>query len=136
MIMAMADQYCVNRLKALCELHIGEMVEKTSEESVAKLNVVGKCNMIGYSNYSNKSFFLDLLHCAQLHNANQLSGFLLHCVASNFEIFEKTEEFQKLTGENLSYVNEHRWPPLSYINALEEWEKKYAAAKNRKCSVM
>ena len=35
MILAMADQYCVNRLKALCELHIGKIVEKTSEESVA-----------------------------------------------------------------------------------------------------
>ena len=54
MILAMADQYCVNRLKALCELHIGEMVEETSEESVAKLNVVGKYNMMGYGNYSNK----------------------------------------------------------------------------------
>ena len=47
MILAMADQYCVNRLKALCELHIWETVEKTSEESVAKLNVVGKYNMMG-----------------------------------------------------------------------------------------
>ena len=84
-------------------------------------------------------YFLDLLHCAQLHNANQLSGFLLHFVASNFEAFEKMEEFQKLTGENLSYVNEHRWPPLSYINAMEEWKEKCGVAKNssnRKCSVM
>ena len=136
MILAMADQYCVNRLKALCELHIWEMVEKTSEESVAKLNVVGKYNMMGYGNYSNKMYFLDLLHCAQSHNANQLSGFLLHFVASNFEVFEKIEEFQKLTGENLSYMNEHRWPPLSYINAVEEWKEKCAAANNRKCSMM
>jgi len=63
-------------------------------------------------------------------------------VASNFLAFEKTEEFKKLTGENLSYVKEHRWPPLSYINAMEEWKEKYgddsnpsAAAKNN-CVVM
>ena len=67
----------------------------------------------------------DLLLNSQVHNGDQLSGFLLHFVASNFLAFEKTEEFQKLTGENLSYVKEHQWPPLSYINAMEEWKEKY-----------
>ena len=51
MILAMADQYCINRLKALCELHISKMVEKTSEVSVAKLNVIGKYNMMGCCSY-------------------------------------------------------------------------------------
>ena len=45
---------------------------------------------------------------AQLHNADQLSGFLLHFVASHFQLFEKTKQFQRLTGENLLYVMEHR----------------------------
>ena len=66
----------------------------------------------------------------QLHNGEQLSGFLLHFVASNFLAFEKTEDFQKLTGENLSYVKEHRWPPLSYINAMEEWKEKYGGEED------
>ena len=62
----MADQCCVNKLKALCELRIGEMVKKTSlvKESVAKLNVVGKCNVMGYGNYNKKDTgvcFLDLI---------------------------------------------------------------------------
>ena len=69
--------------------------------------------------------YTDLLLNSQLHNADQLSGFLLHFVASNFLAFEKTEEFKKLTGDNLSYVKEHRWPPLSYITAMEEWKEKY-----------
>ena len=42
-----------------------------------------------------------------MYNADQLSGFLLRFVASNFELFEKTEQFQKLTGENLSRIKEH-----------------------------
>ena len=72
----------------------------------------------------------DLLLNSQLHNGNQLSGFLLHFVASNFLAFEKIEEFQKLTGKNLSYVKEHRWPPLSYIDAMEEWKEKYGGGNN------
>ena len=43
-----------------------------------------------------------------MYNADQLSGFLLRFVASNFELFEKTEQFQKLTGENLSRIKEHQ----------------------------
>ena len=54
-----------------------------------------------------ETYLTDLLLNAQLHNANQLSGFLLHYVATHFQMFEKTEQFQKLTGENLSYVREH-----------------------------
>ena len=51
-------------------------------------------------------------------------------MASNFLAFEKSEEFQKLTGENLLYVKEHQWPPLSYINAMEEWKEKYGEDNN------
>ena len=29
------------------------------------------------------------------------------------------------TDDNLAYVNEHRWPPLSYEVAMEEYRKKY-----------
>ena len=29
------------------------------------------------------------------------------------------------TGDNLAHVNEHRWPPLSYEVAMEEYRKKY-----------
>ena len=30
-----------------------------------------------------------------------------------------------LTGDNLSYVNEHRWPPLSYEQAIEQYRREY-----------
>lgn len=32
---------------------------------------------------------------------------------------------KSLIDENLAYVNEHRWPPLSYEQAMEEYRKKY-----------
>ena len=79
-----------------------------------------------YGSYSNRELcFIDLLLNAQLHNANQLSDFLLDFVAKNFEIFEKMEQFQKLTGKNLSYVMEHRWPPLCYCNLMKEWKEMF-----------
>lgn len=68
--------------------------------------------------------WIDLLHNAQLHNADQLSGFLLRFVANNFKVFRKTEQFRKLTGQNLSYVKEHRKPSSSYVNAVKDQEKK------------
>jgi len=44
MILVLANQYCVNRLKALCELYISKTVEKATEVSIAnsELNVIGK----------------------------------------------------------------------------------------------
>ena len=43
-ILVLANKYCVDRLRALCELHISEVVEKASEASIAKgkLDVIGK----------------------------------------------------------------------------------------------
>ena len=75
-----------------------------------------------------------------MYNANQLSNFLLHFVASNYQDFENTEK-HKLTGDNLSYVKEHRWLPLSYYDAMEKWMEKYGEhdlsvrnRANKRCS--
>ena len=47
MILVLANQYCVDRLKALCELYISKTVEKATEVSIAnsELNVIGKYDM-------------------------------------------------------------------------------------------
>jgi hypothetical protein len=55
-----------------------------------------------------------LLVTSQLHGASQLSAWCLHFISSNYVIFKDKEDFSKLTGENLDYVNQHQWPPLSY----------------------
>ena len=68
---------------------------------------------------------LDLLLNAQMYNADQLSGYLLRVVANDFHALKETEEFQKLTVENVAYVRKHGWPPLSYRNALIIWNKMY-----------
>ena len=53
---------------------------------------------------------------------------------------KKREEFKLLDGENLKYIEEHQWPPLSYLKELEEYEKliskKGINEKDAKCIVM
>ena len=48
MILVLANQYGVNRLKVLCELRISEIVEEASEASIAngELDVIGKSNVM------------------------------------------------------------------------------------------
>ena len=67
----------------------------------------------------------DLLLVSQLHNAAQLSSWCLHFISSNYVEFESKDEFQRLSGSNLDYVQEHRWPPLSHEAAVEEYQRKY-----------
>lgn len=50
---------------------------------------------------------------------------MLHFVASNYVAFEDSEHFSLLEGENLAFVQEHRWPPLSYYRQMEEYQEKY-----------
>ena len=66
-----------------------------------------------------------LLLTSQLHNASQLSAWCLHFISSNYVVFKDKEEFSHLTGDNMEYVDQHRWPPLSYEQAMEEYRKKY-----------
>ena len=68
---------------------------------------------------------------SELHSASQLSAWCRHFIASNYVIFKDKEGFSKLTGENLEYINEHRWPPLSYEQAMEEYRSKYLAEDER-----
>jgi len=91
--------------------------------------------------YFNALISAELLLHAQRCNANQLSGFLLHFISSNYLAFESTEQFKSLTGDNLLFVQEHRWPPLSYFKALEEWEEKdkkesMPSATSKNCILM
>lgn len=73
----------------------------------------------------------------QAHNAQQLSNWCLHFIATNYSIFESSPFFSLVQGTNKEYVEEQRWPPLSYINEIQEYEKKIGnSSKDSKCSVM
>ena len=86
--------------------------------------------ILNYSKIINCNYF-------QAHNAKQLSGWCLHFISTNFSVFESTEEFDLVQGENREHVYEHRWPPLSYLKAQEEYEQKVRKTNpNSKCKVM
>ena len=69
-----------------------------------------------------------------MYNAKQLAAWCLHFISSNFIAFQQRSEFQTLEGENLDYVNEHRWPPVSYLEAVKKYQAKYGK-KEDKCKV-
>ncbi len=66
-----------------------------------------------------------LLLSAQLHNASQLSSWCLHFISSNFVAFVDSDGYAQIEGDNLTHVQEHRWPPLSYETAMDEYKSKY-----------
>ena len=79
-----------------------------------------------------------LLFTAQMHNAHQLSAWCLHFISTNYMAFTARPEFSLLQGDNLAFVEEHQWPPKSYLTAVDEYEKKYmkSMAGKDKCRVM
>lgn len=118
-IMVLADEYGQSRLIDLCELYITKEVDR----SVAKQIEKSEIDVIG------------LLLTAQMYNADQLSGWCLHFIASNYTIFEKRSEFHQLKGDNKKHIEENRWPPLSYLEAVSKYEAEMKK-KGVKCSVM
>ncbi|XP_038077469.1 rho-related protein racA-like isoform X3 [Patiria miniata] len=117
-IMVAADRYGQERLKNLCELYITKGVDVAVANSIAEAHV----DVIG------------LLHTAQMYNTTQLAAWCLHFISSNFLAFQQRAEFKTLEGENLKYVSENRWPPVSYLEAMEKYNAKYGQ-KEDKCKV-
>ncbi|CAC5402033.1 RHOBTB1_2 [Mytilus coruscus] len=118
-IMVLADEYGQSRLVDLCELYITKEVDKSVTKRIEKAEI----DVIG------------LLLTAQAFNANQLAGWCLHFISSNYIAFEKRQDFSKLTGENKDHVEEHRWPPLSYIKEVEVYEAEMQK-RGEKCKIM
>ncbi len=121
-VLQAANQYALPRLVSLCELYASKIVEVATQDGIEK----AEFDIIG------------LLHLAQSNNANQLAAFCLHFISNNYQPMSKRPEFASLTGKNLEYVEEHQWPPKSYLKALEEYETKIggASAAAKKCIVM
>lgn len=50
----------------------------------------------------------------------------------------KRKEFKKLEGKNKAYVEEHQWPPVSYLKDLEAYEKatgKHSSNDSNNCII-
>ena len=87
--------------------------------------------------------FVGLLLTSQMHNACQLSDWCLHFISTNFTAFTRQSKFNLLQDDNLLYVEEHQWPPVSYLKEVEEYEEimvdlqmKKKEEKGRKCCIV
>jgi GTPase SAR1 family protein len=127
-VMIIANQYGMSRLVTLCELYISKSIEKATTDAIEKAD----------------TDIINLLLCAQTHNAIQLSQFCLHFICTNYQPMKKRPEFSLLQGENLEHVEKNQWPPLSYWKELAEYENSVGIkdgvskdiGKSGKCSVM
>jgi len=106
-ILTLANRWGLSRLVTLCELYISKAVEVATKDDIAKADI----DVIG------------LLLSAQECNAKQLSDFCLHFISSNYQPMKKRPEWELLIEENIKYVEEHQWPPVSYLKELEKYEK-------------
>ena len=64
-----------------------------------------------------------LICCWQVYNANQLSKWCLHFIATNHAFFEHTKEINTILEENREFLEHHYWPPKVYMEMLEEYKK-------------
>ena len=119
----------LSRLRSLCELYLTKHVDRASVASVRH----------GHSDV------IALLLSARACGATQLVGFLRHQLATNYEAYRwgvqagrsraerqltERRDWQRLAPEDRAYVDEHRWPPVSYLNAVEVFEKKLFALRH------
>jgi len=106
-LLVLGNRFALPRLVTLCELYISKAIDVACKDDIARADI----DVIG------------ILHTAQEHNAAQLAKFCLHFISTNYQPMSKREEFKLLTGENKKHVEEHQWPPLSYLKELEIYEK-------------
>jgi len=121
-ILMLSHQFDITRLITLCELYISKQIEVATTNGIEKAEI----DIIG------------LLLMAQQYNARQLEAFLLHFISNNHEPMSKRPEWELIQGDNKRYVEEHRWPPLSYLEKLDEYQRLVSGESSTgdKCIVM
>ncbi|CAH1773134.1 unnamed protein product [Owenia fusiformis] len=117
-ILVLANQYCQTRLINLCELYITKEVEHSMAKSIESSDID----------------VIDLLISCQDHNAHQLAKWCLHFIATNYSSFMNHPKFPLLVGSNLEYIEEHRWPPVSYLDKVEEYNQLISIKKRSRIS--
>eukprot|EP01112_Ceratiomyxa_fruticulosa_P020444 TRINITY_DN6959_c0_g1_i1.p1 TRINITY_DN6959_c0_g1~~TRINITY_DN6959_c0_g1_i1.p1 ORF type:complete len:599 (-),score=138.92 TRINITY_DN6959_c0_g1_i1:147-1943(-) len=110
-LIVLANRIGLSRLVTLCELYISKAVDKAVADGIAKAIEKRDIDILG------------LLPLSQMHNAPQLETFMKHFISTNYLPLFKVAEFQELSDENKEYLKEHQWPPVSYLNAVAEYEK-------------
>jgi len=119
-LMAIAHQFGMSRLVSLCELYTSKTIEKETFVGIEKADI----DIIG------------ILQIANQCNAKQLKAFCLQFISTNYGPMKKRAEWKNLSKEDRKYVEENKWPPQSYLDAVAEYEKAVGGNSNADCSVM
>ncbi|XP_067940583.1 rho-related protein racA-like [Watersipora subatra] len=117
-LLMLCDKYNVTRLANLCEIHLSKLVDSKCCKNIEKADI----DVIG------------LLNLANLYNAPQLTKWCLHFISSNYLAFAPRLEWSQLSSTDLEHIEEHRWPPVDYLNEVQEYEVKMEAIKRREKS--
>jgi len=120
-LMILANRFGMSRLVTLCELYISKDVEVATRVDIIKADI----DVIG------------LLLVSQTHNAPQLAAFCSHFIYSNYQLMIKRPEWKSIEGENRKFMDEHQWPPVSYLKELEIYEKATGGkSDDKQCAIM
>jgi Rho family protein len=120
-LIEIAAKFGVPRLISLCELYISKTIETATFQGIenASIDVIG------------------LLHVANAAGADQLRAFCLHFISTNYGPMKKRAEWKTLSKADLQHIEEHKWPPQSYLDAVADYEQQMRALGNDdKCSIM
>lgn len=107
-VLILADQFCLSRLVQICEAHKQKELQQT---------------VFTKASHYVANEFMDALALSKMFNANQLTEWCLHFIAFNFTSFKGIgKELDLIVKENKEFIEEHRWPPQEYVQALEEYK--------------
>ncbi|XP_007563364.1 PREDICTED: rho-related BTB domain-containing protein 2 isoform X1 [Poecilia mexicana] len=124
-LIVLANRLCLPHLVALTELYT--------------VTVLTESAMMGTDIDGDVLIYLDM---AQFHGAQQLTGWCLHHICTNYNSVCRKfpREMKAKSTENQDYFEKHRWPPVWYLKeddhyqrARKEREKEDYLYQRRQC---
>ena len=118
-----ASKYGLTRLISLCELYLSKTIELETFKGIEKANID----------------IISILQVAAACKASQLENFCLHFISSNYGPMKKRPEWSTLSATHRRHIEENKWPPQSYLDAVDEYEKAmkaYNGGSSGDCSLM
>ncbi len=112
-LLRVANLYGVPCLQSRCELYISKGIDSSTSGRIQRADV----DLIG------------LLLFTELHQGNLLAAFLKHFIATNYGPMSRRPEFEALDSspDTKAYIEEHKWPPQSYLDELAAYEAKMSS---------
>uniref|UniRef100_A0A1A8F2Z4 Rho-related BTB domain-containing protein 1 n=1 Tax=Nothobranchius korthausae TaxID=1143690 RepID=A0A1A8F2Z4_9TELE len=107
-LIVLANRLCLPHLVALTELYT--------------VTVLTQAAMMGTDIDGDVLIYLDM---AQFHGAQQLTGWCLHYICTNYNSVCRKfpREMKAKSSENQEYFEKHRWPPVWYLKEDDHYQR-------------